>query len=116
MWRVFKKKFQPNRSEGTKVTSVSKWALKIASADSADMDQTAAKTAWFWPSPSGELKKKSQLREYFPIHGAGRFRRRLAHTSRNKQETPVFLPLPMRADLRDFFMDLKSNMADFFAP
>jgi len=39
----FKKKFQPNRSEGKKVTAVSKWALKITSGGSADMDQTAAK-------------------------------------------------------------------------
>ena len=37
------KKFQPNRSEGKKVTAVSKWALKITSGGSADMDQTAAK-------------------------------------------------------------------------
>ena len=41
--RGIKKKFsQIEASEGKKVTSVSKWALKIASADSADMDQTAA--------------------------------------------------------------------------
>ena len=27
---------------------------------------------------------------------------------------PSFLPLPMRADLDDFLMDLKPNMANFF--
>jgi len=43
--RKGKKKFQPNRSEGKKVTAISKWVLKIASAKSADMDQTAAKIA-----------------------------------------------------------------------
>ena len=52
------KKFQKDRSGGKKITAVSKWALKIASVESADMDQTGAKTAsWFLPSPSGELKK-----------------------------------------------------------
>ena len=34
-------------------------------------------------------------------------------TSRNKQETPVFLPLSMRADLGDFYGP-KLYMADFF--
>ena len=38
-----KKKFQPNRIEGKKVTAISKWALKITSGGSADMNQTAAK-------------------------------------------------------------------------
>ena len=28
MWRWFEKKFQPNRSEGKKVTAIWKWVLK----------------------------------------------------------------------------------------
>ena len=39
----FKKVSAKSKVKEKKVTAVSKWALKIASADSADMDQTAAK-------------------------------------------------------------------------
>ena len=36
------------------------------------------------PAPSGgELKRRAQLQEYFPIHGEGRFRRGLAHMKTN---------------------------------
>ena len=86
-------KFQPNRSKGKTITAISKWVLKIASTESADMDQTAAKIALFWPSPTGELERRAQLQDFFPIGGGGRFRRELAHMKTSISKLLVLLCL-----------------------
>ena len=77
--RKEQKSFSQIEAKEKKVTAVSKWALKITSGGSADMDQTAAKITWFWSISQWWTKRRAQLREFLVRNGAGRFWRGLVH-------------------------------------